>query len=125
MGAELEQQLEQLEELLSLFDGHALRDAQEALEHQITSLTERLEVTRQALAQAQSQRRRLARARLLLEEGPGAAERATRSPEAADEPEESPPPDSPAERRRGTDRRAAERRKAERRAASDGYATGA
>ncbi|MGZ4462089.1 MAG: hypothetical protein ACXVZP_04555 [Gaiellaceae bacterium] len=124
MGAELEQQLEQLEELLSLFDGHALRDAQEALEHQITSLTERLEVTRQALAQAQSQRRRLARARLLLEEGPGAAERATRSPEAVDEPEES-PPDSPAERRRVTDRRAAERRKAERRAASDGYAAGA
>jgi len=65
---DLEQQLSQLDELLGLLDAKALRSAQEALEHQIAELSERLEVTRQALAQAQSQRKRLARARLLLDE---------------------------------------------------------
>jgi multidrug resistance efflux pump len=64
----LEQQLVQLDELLGLLDAKALRSAQEALEHQIAELSERLEVTRQALAQAHSQRKRLARARLLLDE---------------------------------------------------------
>ncbi|MGD0272523.1 MAG: hypothetical protein ABSB96_02170 [Gaiellaceae bacterium] len=68
MASELEQQLGQLDELLGLLDASALRSAQEALEYQIAELSERLEVTRQALTQAQSQRRRLARARLLLEE---------------------------------------------------------
>jgi len=64
----LEQQLVQLDELLGLLDAKALRSAQEALEHQIAELSERLEVTRQALAQAHAQRKRLARARLLLDE---------------------------------------------------------
>ena len=68
MASELEQQLGQLDELLGLLDASALRSAQEVLEYQIAELSERLEVTRQALAQAQAQRRRLARARLLLEE---------------------------------------------------------
>lgn len=68
MASDLEQQLGQLDELLGLLDASALRRAQEALENQIAELTERLEVTRQALVHAQIQRRRLARARLLLEE---------------------------------------------------------
>ena len=68
MAPDLDQQLGQLDELLGLLDASALRSAQEALEYQIAELTERLEVTRQALTQAQAQRRRLARARLLLEE---------------------------------------------------------
>jgi len=68
VASDLEQQLGQLDELLGLLDASALRSAQEALEYQIAELTERLEVTRQVLAQAQAQRRRLARARLLLEE---------------------------------------------------------
>ena len=53
MASELEQQLGQLDELLGLLDASALRSAQEALEYQIAELSERLEVTRQALAQAQ------------------------------------------------------------------------
>jgi hypothetical protein len=65
---DLDQQLSQLDELLGLLDAKALRSAQEALEHRIAELTERLEVTRQALSQAQSQRKRLARARLLLDD---------------------------------------------------------
>ncbi|MGC9974645.1 MAG: hypothetical protein ABSC36_04565 [Gaiellaceae bacterium] len=68
MASDLEQQLVQLDELLGLLDAKALRGAQEALENQIAELGERLEVTRQALAQAQAQRKRLARARLLLDE---------------------------------------------------------
>lgn len=68
VASELDQQLSQLDELLGLLDASALRGAQEALENQIAELTERMEVTRQALSQAQVQRRRLARARLLLEE---------------------------------------------------------
>jgi hypothetical protein len=68
LASDLEQQLGQLDELLGLLDASALRSAQEVLEYQIAELSERLEVTRQALAQAQAQRRRLARARLLLEE---------------------------------------------------------
>jgi hypothetical protein len=70
VASELEHQLSQLDELLGLLDSGALRSAQEAVENQIAELTERLEVTRQALAHAQAQRRRLARARLLLEEQP-------------------------------------------------------
>lgn len=66
---DLDNQLAQLEELLSLFDTATLQAAQQAVEHQIAELSDRLETTRQALAHAQSQRRRLARARLLLEEG--------------------------------------------------------
>jgi DNA repair exonuclease SbcCD ATPase subunit len=123
VGAELEQQLEQLEELLSLFDGHALREAQEAIEHQIASLTERLEVTRQALAQAQAQRRRLARARLLLEEVPGGSgdHPPAASPAAAAAPSE---PATAPDRRRGGERRKEERRKEEPHS-GDSYATGA
>ena len=68
VASDLEQQLGQLDELLGLLDASALRRAQEALENQISELTERLEMTRQALVHAQIQRRRLARARLLLEE---------------------------------------------------------
>jgi hypothetical protein len=68
VASDLEKQLVQLDELLGLLDAKALRGAQEALEHQITELSERFEVTRQALAQAQAQRKRLARARLLLNE---------------------------------------------------------
>lgn len=68
MAADLDHQLSQLDELLRLLDANALKSAQESLENQIAELSERLEVTRQALVQAQSQRRRLARARLLLEE---------------------------------------------------------
>jgi multidrug resistance efflux pump len=64
----LEQQLVQLDELLGLLDAKALRSAQEALEHQIAELNEQLETTRQALAQAHAQRKRLARARLLLDD---------------------------------------------------------
>jgi DNA-binding protein H-NS len=122
VGAELEHQLEQLEELLSLFDAQALREAQEAVEHQIAGLAERLEVTRQALAQAQAQRRRLARARLLLEEGPGAVEQAAPAEAARPAP---PPPTSLPERRRGTDRRKVERRKIDAQPAADDYAAGA
>jgi hypothetical protein len=65
---DLDNQLAQLDELLSLFDTSTLQAAQQAVEHQIAELSDRLETTRQALAHAQSQRRRLARARLLLEE---------------------------------------------------------
>ncbi len=68
MASDLEQQLVQLDEVLGLLDATALRGAQEALENQIAELGERLEVTRQALAQAQAQRKRLARARLLLDQ---------------------------------------------------------
>ena len=68
MASDLEQQLVQLDEVLGLLDASALRGAQEALENQIAELGERLEVTRQALAQAQAQRKRLARARLLLDQ---------------------------------------------------------
>lgn len=68
MATDLEQQLSQLDELLGLLDAKALRSAQEGLENQIAELNERLEVTRQALVQAQAQRKRLARARLLLDE---------------------------------------------------------
>jgi chromosome segregation ATPase len=64
----LEQQLVQLDELLGLLDAKALRGAQEALEHQIAELSEQLETTRQSLAQAHAQRKRLARARLLLDD---------------------------------------------------------
>jgi hypothetical protein len=65
---DLDQQLTQLDELLGLLDADALRSAQETLEFHIVELNERLEVTRQTLVHAQAQRRRLARARLLLEE---------------------------------------------------------
>jgi len=68
LATDLEQQLSQLDELLGLLDAKALRSAQESLENQIAELNERLEVTRQALVHAQSQRKRLARARLLLDE---------------------------------------------------------
>jgi hypothetical protein len=74
---ELDNQLAQLEELLSLFDTPTLQAAQQAVEHQIAELSDRLETTRQALAQAQSQRRRLARARLLLEEDAASREHAS------------------------------------------------
>jgi hypothetical protein len=120
--ADLEQQLEQLEELLSLFDEKALREAQEALEHQIADLSERLEVTRQALAQAHAQRRRLARARLLLEGNAPAAGRPNESEDEglleeidseesdAGRDEESLPTFLP-ERRKNNERRKDERRK--------------
>jgi hypothetical protein len=117
----MEHQLEQLEELLSLFDGQALREAQEAVEHQIAELTERLEVTRQALAQAQAQRRRLARARLLLEEAPAADHPPVQS--VSPRPPVPPPPTPLPERRRGVDRRKSERRKPDQ-PAPGGYATG-
>ena len=68
MATDLEQQLVQLDELLGLLDAKALRSAQEALEHQIAELSERLEATRQSLAQAHAERKRLARARLLLDD---------------------------------------------------------
>ena len=68
MATDLEQQLVQLDELLGLLDAKALRSAQEALEHQIAELSEQLEATRQSLAQAHAQRKRLARARLLLDD---------------------------------------------------------
>lgn len=68
MATDLEQQLVQLDELLGLLDAKALRSAQEGLEHRIAELTEQLEVTRQSLAHAQAQRKRLARARLLLDD---------------------------------------------------------
>jgi multidrug resistance efflux pump len=68
VATDLEQQLVQLDELLGLLDAKALRSAQEALEHQIAELSERLEATRQSLAQAHAQRKRLARARLLLDD---------------------------------------------------------
>jgi hypothetical protein len=82
---DLDNQLAQLEELLSLFDTSTLQAAQQAVEHQIAELSDRLETTRQALTHAQSQRRRLARARLLLEEGPAVAEAVS-----SDEPVERP-----------------------------------
>jgi multidrug resistance efflux pump len=68
VATDLEQQLVQLDELLGLLDAKALRSAQEALEHQIAELSERLEAARQSLSQAHAQRKRLARARLLLED---------------------------------------------------------
>ncbi|MGD0166852.1 MAG: hypothetical protein ABSC51_06115 [Gaiellaceae bacterium] len=68
MASDLDQQLTQLDELLGLLDADALKGAQETLEFHIAELNERLEMTRQALGRAQAQRRRLARARLLLEE---------------------------------------------------------
>ena len=138
MASDLDQQLTQLDELLGLLDAGALRGAQEALENQIAELNERMEVTRQALAQAQAQRRRLARARLLLEEsgehnGNGdpalhAAPAPEETPvEAAEVPEEAPAagtgPTRPplaatapfvAERRQSEDRRSnGERRQSE------------
>jgi hypothetical protein len=70
MSDHLERQLAQLDDLLNLFDTSNLQAAQRAVEHQIAELNDRLETTRQALAQAQAQRRRLARARLLLEDAP-------------------------------------------------------
>lgn len=88
MANDLEQQLSQLDELLGLLDAKALRSAQEALEHQIAELSERLEVTRQALAQAQSQRKRLARARLLLDDT--ASENGSNGDPALKEPAEKP-----------------------------------
>jgi hypothetical protein len=117
VASDLEQQLGQLDELLGLLDAGALRSAQEALEHQIAELTERLEVTRQALTQAQTQRRRLARARLLLEEsahetnGNGdPALRPTSSPEDPQPAASAPPPTATApfaaERRETEERRA-------------------
>ena len=66
MATDLEQQLVQLDELLGLLDAKALRSAQEGLENRIAELSEQLEATRQSLAQAHAQRKRLARARLLL-----------------------------------------------------------
>ena len=74
MSDHLERQLAQLDDLLKLFDTSNLQAAQRTVEHQIAELNERLETTRQALAQAQSQRRRLARARLLLEDAPPEAD---------------------------------------------------
>ena len=68
MAENLEQQLVQLDELLGLLDANALRSAQEGLEHQIAELSEQLEATRKSLAQAHAQRKRLARARLLLDD---------------------------------------------------------
>ena len=68
MATDLDQQLVQLDELLGLLDAKALRSAQEALEHQIAELSEQLEATRQSLALAHAQRKRLARARLLLDD---------------------------------------------------------
>jgi hypothetical protein len=87
---DLDNQLAQLEELLSLFDTATLQAAQQAVEHQIAELSDRLETTRQALAHAQSQRRRLARARLLLEEGPPAADPATYDEPAERQPQAQP-----------------------------------
>jgi hypothetical protein len=131
LASNLENQLTQLDELLGLLDAGALRGAQETIENEIVELTERLEVTRQALTQAQAQRRRLARARLLLEDrglehapngGPanhGAAEPDDTEAETAEtetveaETVEQAPMSAPfvAERRSGDDRRAsAERR---------------
>jgi hypothetical protein len=100
---DLDNQLAQLEELLSLFDTSTLQAAQQAVEHQIAELGDRLGTTRQALAQAQSQRRRLARARLLLEEGPGGGEQA----QAAD-PEPARIPTSPADLRPVGEQRSSE-----------------
>jgi hypothetical protein len=88
---DLDNQLAQLEELLSLFDTATLQAAQQAVEHQIAELSDRLETTRQALAHAQSQRRRLARARLLLEEGPSAVEPASSDEPVAERQPEAPP----------------------------------
>jgi multidrug resistance efflux pump len=68
VATDLDQQLVQLDELLGLLDAKALRSAQEGLEHQIAELSEQLEKTRQSLAQAHVQRKRLARARLLLDD---------------------------------------------------------
>ena len=88
MPDHLERQLAQLDDLLNRFDTSNLQAAQRAVEHQIAELNERLETTRQALAQAQAQRRRLARARLLLEDAPPEAESAAKVPVevAVDEP---------------------------------------
>jgi hypothetical protein len=126
LASNLENQLTQLDELLGLLDAGALRGAQETIENDIVELTERLEVTRQALTQAQAQRRRLARARLLLEDpglehapngGPanhGAAEPEDTEAETVEaETVEQAPMSAPfvAERRSSDDRRAsAERR---------------
>jgi hypothetical protein len=88
---DLDNQLAQLEELLSLFDTATLQAAQQAVEHQIAELSDRLETTRQALAHAQSQRRRLARARLLLEEGPPAVEPASSDEPVAERQPQAPP----------------------------------
>jgi hypothetical protein len=94
VASNLENQLTQLDELLGLLDSNALRGAQETVEHQIVELTERLEVTRQALAQAQAQRRRLARARLLLEdsgrEQPNTDNGVVAPPAEDDDPESTP-----------------------------------
>jgi hypothetical protein len=119
---DLDNQLAQLEELLSLFDTSTLQAAQQAVEHQIAELSDRLETTRQALAQAQSQRRRLARARLLLEEGPVPAEPTASAPEPEPSRQATSPPDlrSVGEERRAEqplggsylpDRRRSERRR--------------
>jgi len=125
VASDLEQQLSQLEELLGLLDTTALKHAQETIEHQISELNERLEVTRQALAHALAQRRRLARARLLLEESENKVPAIVESVPSADTSDEEdssvvrPMTSAPyaAERRRGDERRKSEeRRKAERRA---------
>jgi hypothetical protein len=92
VSSDLEQQLTQLDELLGLLDSGALKAAQETLEHHISELSERLEVTRQALAQAQAQRRRLARARLLLEE-PAHEPNGNGDPALRPAPEPAPDPD--------------------------------
>jgi deoxyribodipyrimidine photolyase-like uncharacterized protein len=127
-ATDLEHQLEQLDELLSLFDASALREAQESLEHQIADLTERLEVTRQALAQAHAQRRRLARARLLLEGSAPSAGKPNGDAEELEEAEEPGETDEPEptslEERRKDERRKDERRKPERRDTSEPIAAG-
>lgn len=51
----------------TLLDAKALRQEQEAVEHEIASLNEQLEATRQAMAEARARRRRLARALLLVD----------------------------------------------------------
>lgn len=90
---QLDNQLAQLDELLSLFDTSTLQAAQQAVEHQIAELSDRLETTRQALSHAQSQRRRLARARLLLEESTPVSDGAVAThTEAAEAPAPAPAP---------------------------------
>ena len=88
MSDHLDRQLAQLDDLLQLFDTTNLQAAQRAVEREIDELNERLETTRQALAQAQAQRRRLARARLLLEDAPPDTEAVRAAPvePAAEEP---------------------------------------
>jgi hypothetical protein len=88
MSDHLERQLAQLDDLLKLFDTTNLQAAQRAVEHQIAELNERLETTRQALAQAQAQRRRLARARLLLEDAPPESAEPVRAAPVEPAPEE-------------------------------------